>query len=216
LTRDAPQPRAFSSPDAFRAWLAKNHGRTTELLVRCYKSHARDRGMTYPQAVDEALCFGWIDGVRRQVDADSFSVRFTPRRPKSIWSAVNIRRAGELEKEGRMQPPGLAAFRARERLGADHYSFESRRRDLDAASTRTFRANAAAWADYQSRPPWYRRTSAFWVMSAKKDETRARRLALLISCSERGTTIPQLTRAPSPASRSRSPSTPARGSRPRR
>jgi uncharacterized protein YdeI (YjbR/CyaY-like superfamily) len=106
----APIPTAFATPRALRAWLERHHGTAAELYIRCYKSHAKEKGVTYTQALDEALCYGWIDGVRRSFDEDSFSVRFTPRRPKSVWSAVNIRRAGELEAAGRMRPSGLAAL----------------------------------------------------------------------------------------------------------
>jgi uncharacterized protein YdeI (YjbR/CyaY-like superfamily) len=149
--------------------------------------------VTYAQALDEALCFGWIDGVRRRVDADSFSVRFTPRKPRSIWSRVNIGHVERLTKSGRMRKPGLAAFEARtaERTGV--YSFE-RQATLAPAYARIFRANAAGWAYYQSQPPWYRRTTTHWIMSAKREDTREKRLASLIACSARGTTIPELTR----------------------
>jgi uncharacterized protein YdeI (YjbR/CyaY-like superfamily) len=161
-TRLAP-PMAFSAPEGFRDWLEEHHGSARELLVRCYKSHALEKGMTYPQAVDQALCFGWIDGVRRRLDGESFSVRFSPRKAGSVWSAVNVKRADVLEAE-----PYLSKLRA----------------------------NKRAWAFFQAQAPWYRRTASFWVMSAKQDETRLRRLQLLISCSEREKTIPALTRPP--------------------
>ncbi len=188
-----PRPVAFSSAAEFRVWLARN-GKEAELVVRLYKTHAGGRGMTYKEAVDEALCFGWIDGVRRSIDADTFSVRFTPRKARSYWSAVNIRRAGELEAAGRMAPAGLAAFRGRSDA-SERYSFEARVRELGPAEAKRLRAHARAWAFYQAQPPWYRRTSAFWVMSAKKDDTRARRLDALIACSERGEAIGPLKRA---------------------
>lgn len=150
--------------------------------------------MTYAQALDEALCFGWIDGVRRRVDADSFSVRFSPRKPKSAWSAVNLRRARRLQSAGRFRPAGLAALRTWKQSGATPHSYASRPKTLDAASLKQLRANRRAWTFFESQPPWYRRTIAFWVMSAKRPETRERRLAALIACSERGKTIPLLTR----------------------
>ena len=187
-------PIAFRTPAAFRRWLERHHGTSKELLVRCYKNHAKLKGMTYFQAVDEALCFGWIDGVRRRVDEHTFSVRFTPRKPKSTWSAVNIKRVGALETQGRMRPPGLAVFRARDPKNSQRYSFESRPVALAPAFAKQFQANRRAWAFFQARPPWYRRTSAFWVMSAKREETRAKRLGVLITYSARGTTIPPLTR----------------------
>jgi uncharacterized protein YdeI (YjbR/CyaY-like superfamily) len=195
----ASPPTVFRTPGAFRAWLARHHGSATELVVRCYKVHAKARGITYAQALDEALCAGWIDGVRRSVDADSFSVRFTPRRAKSIWSAVNIKRAGELEAAGRMRPPGLAAFRARTEGHSRRYSFEAPPLELPAGFTRRLRANRRAHAYFESQPPWYRRTSTFWVMSAKREETRERRLEMLIACSEKNTPIPPLRRPSSPA-----------------
>ena len=187
-----PALRTFRSAAHFHAWLEKHHAAASELIVRCYKSHARGKGLTYPQALDEALCFGWIDGVRHGLDEDSFSVRFSPRKPKSVWSRVNTRRARELRAAGRMRPPGLAAF---ERGRPSRYSFESRPAKLDAAYEEKLRRNGRAWASFQSQPPWYRRTTTFWVMSARREETRVRRLLALIDCSARGETIPPLTRA---------------------
>ena len=189
-------PTGFASPAGFRKWLARNHGSQKELLVRCYKNHAAALGMTYLQALDEALCFGWIDGVRRRLDEDSFSQRFSPRKPRSFWSAVNTRRARALLADGRMRPPGLAAFRKRDPAAPRRYSFESKPRGLAAVYLRKLKATPRAFAFFQSRPPGYRRTCAFWVMSAKRPETREKRLGILIACSARGTTIPLLTRAP--------------------
>jgi uncharacterized protein YdeI (YjbR/CyaY-like superfamily) len=188
-----PPPTSFRTPAALRAWLARNHARRTELVLRCFKKHAASRGVTYAQALDEALCFGWIDGIRRGVDDDSFSVRFTPRKPRSIWSRVNIAHVKRLTETGRMQQAGLKAFAARTEERTGVHSFE-RQTALTTAHARIFRANPAGWAYYQSQAPWYRRTTAHWIMSAKRDETRAKRLAILIACSARGTTIPQLTR----------------------
>ncbi len=171
-------PRGFSDQGEFRAWLAKNHATATELFVRCSKANSRDGGLTYRQALDEALCVGWIDGVRHSVDATSFSVRFTPRKSRSAWSTVNIKRFQELQSGGRAKPAGQKAFEARVK---SRYSFESKPRALAAAYLRTFRSNERAWAFFEAQPPWYRRTCSFWVMSAKKPETRERRLAVLIS-----------------------------------
>jgi uncharacterized protein YdeI (YjbR/CyaY-like superfamily) len=162
-------------------------------VLRCFKTHAADQSVTYAQALDEALCFGWIDGVRRRVDDDSFSVRFTPRRPRSIWSRVNIAHVERLTNAGRMRKPGLAAFEARTEERTGVYSFE-RPATLAPAYARIFRTNAAAWLYYQAQAPWYRRTTTHWIMSAKREDTRAKRLASLIDCSARGTTIPELTR----------------------
>jgi uncharacterized protein YdeI (YjbR/CyaY-like superfamily) len=184
-------PRAFASAAAFRAWLEAHGSDTPELLLRLFKTHASSRGLGYKGALDEALCFGWIDGVRHALDEDSFTVRFTPRKPRSRWSAVNVRRAKELVAEGRMRAPGLAAFEARTADSAG-YSFESRPAELPPAFTKRFRANASAWAWFQAQAPWYRRTCAFWVMSAKREETRESRLSALVESSARGIPAPPL------------------------
>ena len=170
---DPFEPKSFPGPASFRKWLEKHHARATELLVRCRKTGAAGRGVTYREALDEALCLGWIDGVRHGLDEMSFSVRFTPRKAKSGWSAVNIARARQLEAEGRMHAAGLAAFRARVE---PEYSYESRPRALAPAYLAKFRAHPRAWRFFEAQPPGYRRTCAFWVMSAKRPETRARRL----------------------------------------
>lgn len=183
-------PRAFSGAAEFRAWLAKNHASATELFVRCSKAHVAG-GLTYRQALDEALCIGWIDGVRHGVDESSFSVRFTPRKPRSEWSTVNVKRYRELLAKGRVKSPGRRAFDARVK---SQYSFESRPRPLAPAYRQAFRAHERAWAFFEAQPPGYRRTCSFWVMSAKLPETRARRLAQLISRSERGQGVPPLKR----------------------
>jgi uncharacterized protein YdeI (YjbR/CyaY-like superfamily) len=166
------------------------------LVVRCCKIHAAHRGVTYAEALDEALCYGWIDGVRRSVDADTFSVRFTPRKPRSTWSRVNVRHVERLTREGRMAEPGLAAFAGRDDRRTGVYSFEQRSVKLGREYAREFRDNAAAWSYFQTQPPWYRRTSTHWVMSAKRAETRAKRLATLIDYSARGRPIPPLARTP--------------------
>ncbi len=158
--------------------------------------HARDKGLTYRDALDEALCFGWIDGVRRSLDKNSFSTRFTPRKPKSKWSAVNVKRATELQAEGRMHPSGAATFAARVAVHPRRYSYETRPTELDAGSLKALRANKRAWAFFEAQPPWYRRTSAFWVMEAKREETRERRLAELIARSAKREPINLLDRRP--------------------
>jgi len=186
----------FASALEFRNWLKQHHATTKELLVRCYKTHAKGKGLTYREALDEALCFGWIDGVRRAVDDESFSTRFTPRKLRSKWSQVNIRRARELEAEGRMHDAGRSAFEARDANGTIRYSFEEKPRKLDRASEKAFRANKPAWTFFRAQAPWYQRTSIFWVMEAKREETRARRLAELIACSARGEPIHLLDRRP--------------------
>ena len=189
-----PEPTTFANTAAFRAWLRRHGAREAVLVVRLFKVHAAHRGPTYAQALDEALCWGWIDGVRRPCDADTFTVRFTPRKARSTWSRVNVAHAERLIRAGRMARPGLAAFEAREEERTGVYSFERRALRLSPAGAAAFRAEAAAWRFFQARPPWYRRTSTYWVMSAKKPETRAKRLAQLIACSARGAPIPQLAR----------------------
>ena len=140
-------------------------------------------GITYAQALDEALCFGWIDGVRRRLDADSFSIRFSPRKPRSLWSRVNVRHVERLIRDGRMTKAGLAVFEARDQGRTGTYSFEQRKVELAAEYRRRFREAETAWAYFQGEAPWYRRTSSFWVMSAKREDTRIRRLETLIACS---------------------------------
>jgi uncharacterized protein YdeI (YjbR/CyaY-like superfamily) len=192
-------PTFFRSQSELRRWLEAHHDTARELWVGFYKKHAKREGITYAEAVDEALCFGWIDGVRKSVDDSSYMNRFTPRKPRSIWSAVNIKRVGELAERGRMRPPGLAAFAARDEARSRVYAYEQRSQGLGPEYEREFRANERAWTFFEAQPPWYRRTSAWWVVSAKKEETRRRRLAALIECSAQGATIPQLTRPSRPA-----------------
>jgi uncharacterized protein YdeI (YjbR/CyaY-like superfamily) len=187
--------QAFRSPKTFRDWLRRNHGSAAELVVRCYKAACAERGVTYRQALDEALCFGWIDGVRHAVDESTFAVRFTPRKAKSGWSQVNLKRAGELRAEGRMEAPGLAAL---QRGMAPSYSYESTPRALTGAFLKRFRAKPAAWRFFRSQPEGYRRTCAFWVMSAKRAETRETRFGTLLASSEDGERIPLLRRATPP------------------
>jgi uncharacterized protein YdeI (YjbR/CyaY-like superfamily) len=188
--------KSFASAAGFRSWLERNHQRATELTVRCARVNATGRGLTYREALDEALCFGWIDGVRRRVDRDSFSVRFSPRKPGSKWSAVNIRKATALEAAGRMRPAGKAAFSARDPRTGRRYSYESRPETLDPAMTRRFRQAPDAWAFFQSQPPGYRRTIIFWVMDAKRPETRHRRFTALLECSGNGQRVPLLSPGP--------------------
>jgi uncharacterized protein YdeI (YjbR/CyaY-like superfamily) len=195
-------PTAFRTQAAFREWLEKNHAKVRELLIRLYKTEAREHGMTYREALDEALCFGWIDGVRRRHDERSFVQRFSPRRARSFWSQVNLKRYRALLAEGRVAAPGRAAFEARDQKTKGRYSFESKPAALAPVYARKLRAQPRAWEYFQSRPPWYRRLCAFWVMSAKKPETRARRLDQLIARSARGATVGPLTPS-DPSSRRR-------------
>ena len=185
----------FASPAEWRAWLEKHHADTEELWVGFYKRDSGLPSITWPEAVDGALCFGWIDGVRKSIDAVSYMIRFTPRKPRSIWSAINTRRAKELSKLGLMHAAGLAAFEKRDGDRSAIYAYEQRKTaKLPADFEKRFRARTEAWTFYQSQPPWYRRTSTYWVISAKKEETRSKRLETLIDCSARQRPIPSLTR----------------------
>ena len=179
------EPTFFRAPDEFRAWLREHHASEQELLLGFYKKRSGVTGFTQAQAVDEALCFGWIDGHVRALDENRYTARFTPRTPHSIWSAVNIRRAEQLIERGRMEPAGLKAFTGRDPRQTGRYSFENHPQSLDAADEAAFRANGPAWAFFQAQIPSYQRTALWWVMSAKTDATRQRRLATLIQdCAE--------------------------------
>jgi len=189
--------RFFEGGATFRRWLEENHDRVPELLVGFWKKHSGKGGITYAEALDEALCFGWIDGVRRRVDDEAYEIRFTPRKPVSKWSAVNLKRYGELEAEGRIAPPGRTAF---ERFDPDQhepYSFETRPMTFSPELKKAFQAHAGAWRSFQAEPPGYRRTATFYVMSAKRQDTRERRLAQLVDVSERGERLPQIALTPS-------------------
>jgi uncharacterized protein YdeI (YjbR/CyaY-like superfamily) len=176
------KPKFFATGAEFRAWLEQHHASETELLVGYWKRATGRPSMTWAESVDEALCFGWIDGVRRGIDAESYTIRFTPRQKRSTWSAVNIKRAGELLAEGRLTPAGLAAFEARTDDRSAIYSYEQRRAaSLEPAQQARFEADAGAWAWFQAQAPSYRRTAIHWVTSAKRAETRERRLATLIA-----------------------------------
>lgn len=199
MTKPEKAPKTFRTPAAFRAWLEKHHATAKELEIRLFKVHAAHKGLTYTQALDEALCFGWIDGVLHRLDEDSFSQRYTPRKPRSNWSRRNIEHVERLKKAGRMTPAGLAAFEAREAQRSGVYSFEQERSPLAPAYLKAIRANRAAWAFFQGKAPGFRRLMGHWIMSAKREETRARRLEMLIDCSARGRKIPPLERLERPA-----------------
>jgi uncharacterized protein YdeI (YjbR/CyaY-like superfamily) len=185
----------FATPSDFRAWLEENHDKTDGLWVGFYKKGSGNPSITYREALDEALCFGWIDSVRKTLDEVSYVNRFTPRKRSSRWSAVNIKRAQELTALGRMRPAGLEAFEKRSDEKSAIYSYEQRSAArLDDAEEQQFRANTEAWEFFQAQPNWYRRTAIWWVTSAKRHETRSKRLAKLIEDSEQRRTIPPLTR----------------------
>jgi uncharacterized protein YdeI (YjbR/CyaY-like superfamily) len=188
------EPTFFATPEDFRAWLEAHHDTEGELLVGFHKKGSGRPSITWPESVDQALCFGWIDGVRRRIDDDSYSIRFTPRTLRSNWSAVNVARVGELTELGHMRPAGLAAF---ERRSDDHtaiYSYEQRKTaKLDADQQRRFKANPGAWKWFEAQPAGYRRTATYWVISATGPQTRERRLEQLIEDSAAGRTIRSLT-----------------------
>ena len=189
------KPTFFPSPPDWRAWLEEHHDKHQELWVGFCKRSSGKPSITWPEAVDGALCFGWIDGVRKSLDESCYVIRFTPRRPRSIWSAVNIKRVGELNDLGLMRPAGLQAFERRTGNRSEIYAYEQRKAaKLSGVYEKKFRANKKAWQFFQAQPPWYRRTSSWWVISAKKEETRLKRLTRLIEDSEQGRTIRQLTR----------------------
>jgi len=189
-----PAPVFFKTPATLRAWFQKHHAAAPELIIGFYKVDSGRPSVTYQQALDEALCCGWIDGIRRRVDDASYTIRFTPRRPGSYWSAVNTKRAHELIAEGRMQPAGQAAFDRRDSAKTEEYSYESRRDELAPAYQKQFKANQPAWAFFQSQPPGYRRIASAWVMSAKQEATRLKRLATLIADSASGQRLAMLRR----------------------
>ena len=183
----------FKSQIDFRTWLAKNHALAEELWLGFYKTSSKMRGITYSEALDEALCFGWIDGVRYSVDAKSYKIRFTPRKAKSIWSLVNVRRVEALLKAKKMAEPGIKAFEAREKDRTGIYAFEQKRPGLSIKYKKLLRANIQAWEFFAKQAPWYQRTAGYWVSSAKQEETRARRLAKLMEVSVAGRRLDQLT-----------------------
>jgi uncharacterized protein YdeI (YjbR/CyaY-like superfamily) len=187
-------PTFFATPQEFRTWLEDNHETATELLVGFHKKGSGKPSITWPESVEEALCFGWIDGVRRSLDDESYTIRFSPRRPDSTWSRANLEKVEELRRRGRMRPAGLRVFEERREAGAGVYSYEQREAaELPAEYEERLRANRAAWEFWTARPPSYRKAAVWWVVSAKKEETRERRLARLIEDSASGRTVPPLT-----------------------
>ena len=184
----------FRSPAALRKWLEVHHATAQELWLGYYKKGSGKPSVTWPESVDEALCFGWIDGIRKSVDEQSYTIRFTSRKPNSIWSAVNIRRAQALIEAGRMQPAGLKAFQARRENKSGIYSYEQRRDELEEPYNGLLRMNQAAWEFFQAQPVSYRKAVNWWVISAKKEETRLKRLQQLIDDSARGQRIAGFTR----------------------
>jgi len=191
------KPTFFATASEVRDWLEENHATATELMVGFYKRGSGKSSITWSELVDEELCFGWIDGVRKGIDDVSYSNRVTPRTPRSTWSAINIARAKELIRLGRMRPAGLKAFERRTDERSAIYSYEQRKEArLDSAAERSFRSNRKAWMFFQKQPPSYRRAAIWWVISAKQEETRQKRLATLIGDSHSGRTVGPLSRRP--------------------
>jgi uncharacterized protein YdeI (YjbR/CyaY-like superfamily) len=176
----------FKSPADFRKWLETHHASTRELVVSYYKKGSGLQSITWPESVDEALCFGWIDGVRRRVDDLSYTIRFTPRRAGSIWSSVNIKRAEELTTNGLMQPAGLKAYQARKENKSGIYAYEQRSAELPAPYDERLRQNKAARDFFYAQPASYRKVAFWWIVSAKREETRLKRLEKLILESANG------------------------------
>ena len=205
-----PKPTYFATPAAFRTWLAANHATTTELLVGFYKTSSGKPSITWPESVDEALCFGWIDAKRQSLGADAYTIRFVPRKPTSIWSAINVAKVEALRKAGKMQPAGEAAFARRTDAKTGVYSFErNEAAKLSPAQTAQLEGNAKAHAWFTAQAPYYQRTAIHWVISAKREDTRAKRLAELIADSAAGRAIKQLRRPATPDAR-RAPRAPRR------
>jgi uncharacterized protein YdeI (YjbR/CyaY-like superfamily) len=187
-----PAPQFFADPAALRRWFTRHHASHTELLVGYWKVGSGQPSITWPESVDEALCVGWIDGRVRRIDDERYCVRFTPRKPTSIWSAVNIARVAVLEAEGRMVDAGRTAFAQRQDSRSGIYSFEQPSVEWPPDYAMRLKADRAAWADWQRRPPSYRKAAMWWVVSAKQEATRERRLAKLIECSASGEGLPAL------------------------
>jgi uncharacterized protein YdeI (YjbR/CyaY-like superfamily) len=189
------EPVYFATPAELRAWFEQHHETVDELIVGYLKRATGRPSITWSESVDQALCFGWIDGIRRRVDDERYQIRFTPRRPGSIWSAVNIAKVAELTERGLMRPAGLRAFESRRDDRSAIYTYEQRQTaKLDPAQLDRLRANPQAWAWFSAQPPWYRRAATHWVVSAKREQTRDSRLTKLIEASMAGRTVPPLSR----------------------
>ncbi len=190
MAQNETEPRFFATPAHFRRWLATHHANESVLVVGFHKKDSGRPSLTWPESVDEALCFGWIDGVRRRLDEESYTIRFTPRKASSTWSAVNIRRMAELIALGRVEPAGLAAFARRSEKKSAIYAYEQREEAaFDPSFERRFREREAAWTFFAAQPPGYRQLATYWVMTAKKAETREKRLEKLIEVSGAGQRI---------------------------
>ena len=190
----AATPRFFSTPAELRRWFARHHRDASELFVGYWKVGSGEKSITWPESVDEALCVGWIDGVRKRIDEHRYVIRFTPRKASSIWSAVNIARVHALDTAGRMHDAGRAAFEARREHKSSVYSFEQESVELPDTYAKLLKANRRAWVHFEARAPSYRKAVLWWIVSAKQEATRQRRLALLIEHGERGALLYQFSR----------------------
>ena len=187
-------PTFFSTQSDFREWMKKNHNLEKELWVGYYKKATKIQSITWPESVDEGLCFGWIDGIRKSIDEKSYKIRFTPRKSTSIWSAVNIKRIQQLMEVGLVMPEGLAAYERRRENKSEVYSYEQRKADLPAEYQKLIKKNKKAWEFWNKLAPSYKKATTWWVVSAKKEETRLRRLNILIESAEQGLKVPPLRR----------------------
>jgi len=186
MTVSELSPKFFKTPPAFRKWLEAHQATSKELWVGFYKKGSGKPSIDWPQSVDEALCFGWIDGIRKSIDEESYQIRFTPRKPRSVWSAVNIRNVERLVKEKRMRPAGLKAFEVRKEYRSGIYSYEQRSAELVEPYLGKLKRNQAAWKFFQAQPAGYRKQMNWYVVSAKQEETRIKRLEILINASAKG------------------------------
>jgi uncharacterized protein YdeI (YjbR/CyaY-like superfamily) len=189
-----PKPTFFPTPSGFRTWFEAHHDKSRELLVGFYKKDSGRPSITWAESVQVALCFGWIDGVRKSLDETSYTIRFTPRKPASTWSSININLVRKLTNQGLMHPAGLKAFAARDEKKSAIYSYEQRKSArFTREQEKQFRANKTAWEFFRSQAPWYQRVTTYWVISAKKEETKLKRLSELIEYSQQRRTIPRNT-----------------------
>jgi uncharacterized protein YdeI (YjbR/CyaY-like superfamily) len=185
----AMEPTFFKTPAELRRWLKTNHSKSTELWLAFYKKGSGKAGITYQEALDEALCYGWIDGIRKTHDDEAFKIRFSPRKPRSLWSAINIKRVGELREAGRMQKTGLAIFEKRK--DEPGYSIVNAPKELPPDLEKIFKKNKKAWEFHHVQPPGYRKMLAFWISFAKREETRLKRLRIIIEFAEKGQRVPR-------------------------
>lgn len=191
---EATDIKYFKTPSELRKWFRANHKKSMELWLGFYKKNSGKLSVTYPEALDEALCFRWIDGIRKKIDDERYTNRFTPRKPRSYWSAVNIKKAKALIQSGKMEKPGLIEFEKRDKKKSGSYSFERKNVKLDPGYEKLFKTNKKAWKFFQSMPPSYKKPALWWVVIAKQEETRLRRLKQLITDSENGLRIKELRR----------------------